>query len=32
LSGNSSEANRLGERGEKVVKVASLSTLGSQWR
>jgi hypothetical protein len=25
--GNSSEANRSGERGEKVVKVASLSTL-----
>ena len=27
LSGNSSEANRPGERREKVVKVASLSTL-----
>jgi len=27
LSGNSSEANRSGERREKVVKVASLSTL-----
>lgn len=32
LSGNSSDANRLGQRGEKVEEVASLSTLRSPWR